>query len=251
MAARNTVVQAAEVLRASKREAGLKFPTYLNNAISRSTIPTSNCSRSRRNRNRPAAMPTLTVNSKVSGTADETGLKDADDTKLLFSKPTPSDAAVYTRVKDPSKFDVYVLTGLSKSLEDAILHTPAGDCTRKGMEAVLDHDWKIALAWFQDALNYRPDNGAGLKRLADLAQYTLRREGQDTSSHPLTGKDDRNPNLVRSDTVHFSIGEIAATTTAAQLLAEAAARKYDTEHPGSADAVARAKAVHEAALGEG
>jgi Tfp pilus assembly protein FimV len=36
---------------------------------------------------------------------------------------------------------------------------------------VVAHDWKVARAWFQDALNHDPDN-AGLKRLVDLADYT-------------------------------------------------------------------------------
>ena len=33
------------------------------------------------------------------------------------------------------------------------------------------HDWKLAKAWFEDALNHDPNN-AGLKRLVALSDYT-------------------------------------------------------------------------------
>ena len=39
-------------------------------------------------------------------TEDNSGLKGLDDTKTLFSKPTPGDAPVDTRVKGPSKLDI-------------------------------------------------------------------------------------------------------------------------------------------------
>ena len=81
-------------------------------------------------------------------------------------------------------------SGLPKSVEDSIPHTPAGDRVRKGFQAITAHDWKVALAWFQDALNHEP-NDPGLKRLVDLAQYTLQRESQPASATPSgkTGKD--------------------------------------------------------------
>jgi hypothetical protein len=68
-----------------------------------------------------------------------------------------------------------VPTGLPKSIEDSIPHTPAGDRVRKGFQAISEHDWKVALAWFQDALKHEPDS-PGLKRLVDLAQFTLQQK---------------------------------------------------------------------------
>jgi tetratricopeptide (TPR) repeat protein len=74
---------------------------------------------------------------------------------------------------DPMVVDARdVPTGLPKSVVDSIPHTPAGDRVRKGFEAIQTHDWKVALAWFQDALNHEPGD-PGLQRLVDLAQFTL------------------------------------------------------------------------------
>ncbi len=70
------------------------------------------------------------------------------------------------RVVDARK----VPSGLPKSVEDAIVGAystaPAGvsDRVRKGFQAVMDRDWKVARAWFEDALNRDPGN-AGLKHL--------------------------------------------------------------------------------------
>jgi hypothetical protein len=70
-----------------------------------------------------------------------------------------------------------VPTGLPKSVADSIPNTPAGNRVRKGFQAISSsdwrqHDWKVALAWFQDALNHDPGN-PGIKELVDMAQYTL------------------------------------------------------------------------------
>lgn len=79
---------------------------------------------------------------------------------------------------DPMVVDARnVPTGLPKSVDEAIPHTPAGDRVRKGFQAIVAHDWKVALAWFQDALNHEPDS-PGIKRLVDLAQYTLQRQSE-------------------------------------------------------------------------
>lgn len=67
-----------------------------------------------------------------------------------------------------------VPSGLPKSVSDAIdgaySSAPPGvsERVRKGFQAVMDRDWKVAKAWFQDALNRDPTN-AGLKRLVALA----------------------------------------------------------------------------------
>ncbi len=67
-----------------------------------------------------------------------------------------------------------VPSGLQKALDNAIAiaysSAPPGvsDRVRKGFQAVMERDWKVAKAWFQDALKLDPNN-AGLKRLVVLA----------------------------------------------------------------------------------
>jgi hypothetical protein len=79
---------------------------------------------------------------------------------------------------DPSVVDARnVPTGLPKSVEAEIPNTPSGDRVRKGFEAIMNHDWNAAHAWFQDALNHDPGN-AGIQRLIDLAEYTMTRAQQ-------------------------------------------------------------------------
>lgn len=71
-----------------------------------------------------------------------------------------------------------VPSGLPKIVDEAITSGYSGappgvsDRVRKGFQAVAAHDWKAARAWFQDALNHDPNN-VGLKRLAELADFTL------------------------------------------------------------------------------
>jgi len=66
-----------------------------------------------------------------------------------------------------------VPSGLPKSVDDAIAaaysSAPPGvsDRVRKGFQAVMTRDWKVAKAWFQDALNRDPNN-VGLKSLVAL-----------------------------------------------------------------------------------
>lgn len=66
-----------------------------------------------------------------------------------------------------------VPSGLPKDLDNAIANAyasaPPGVSDRvcKGFQAVMERDWKVAKAWFQDALNRDPTN-AGLKRLVAL-----------------------------------------------------------------------------------
>ncbi|MBK5273491.1 MAG: hypothetical protein JJE30_00350 [Desulfuromonadales bacterium] len=79
---------------------------------------------------------------------------------------------------DPMVVDARnVPSGLPASVEKAIPQTPAGDRVRKGFQAFVEHDWAVALAWFKDALNHEPGS-PGLQRLVDLAQFTLRRQGE-------------------------------------------------------------------------
>lgn len=96
-----------------------------------------------------------------------------------------SDAAVVDARNVPS--------GLPKFVDEAIVSGYSGappgvsDRVRKGFQAVAAHDWNAARAWFGDALNHDPQN-AGLKRLAELADFTLARTSRNkaakTSSAP-------------------------------------------------------------------
>lgn len=78
-----------------------------------------------------------------------------------------------------------VPSGLPKSVEEQIPRTPAGERVRKGFQAIANHDWTLAQAWFQDALLHDPGN-AGIQRLVDLASFTLAWESGGT---PVTGMD--------------------------------------------------------------
>jgi hypothetical protein len=114
----------------------------------------------------------------------ESGLRGSSVTpELRGSAPPPEQP-----VTDPMVVDArHVPTSLPKSVEAEIPSTPAGDRVRKGFEAIQDHDWNVARAWFQDALNHDPGN-AGIARLVDLADYTLKREGR--THPPVTPQDD-------------------------------------------------------------
>lgn len=103
---------------------------------------------------------------------------------------------------DPMVVDARnVPSGLPKSVEDEIPHTPAGNRIRKGFQAVMDHDWKVAVAWFKDAHNQEP-NDAGIMRLIDLAEYTLYK-----GKKPQPPESNRTPNPADK-------AKIAATTSA-------------------------------------
>jgi tetratricopeptide (TPR) repeat protein len=77
-----------------------------------------------------------------------------------------------------------VPTGLPPTVEAEIPNTPAGNRVRKGFQAIMDHDWAAARLWFQDALKQEPGD-PGLKRLVDLAQFTLQKENQTTTANPI------------------------------------------------------------------
>lgn len=94
-------------------------------------------------------------------------------TRKVSPQPAPhTDTSVVDARNVPS--------GLPKALDNAIasayVNAPPGvsDRVRKGFQAVMSKDWKVAKAWFQDALNRDPTN-AGLKRLVALT---------DTSQQP-------------------------------------------------------------------
>jgi len=54
-----------------------------------------------------------------------------------------------------------------------LAESPAAERARKGLVAAANHDWKVALAWYQDALNHDPGNPV-LKRAVDLAQWMVK-----------------------------------------------------------------------------
>lgn len=55
---------------------------------------------------------------------------------------------------------------------EEIERSPAADRARKGLQAVFNHDWKTALAWWQEALQRDPGNAA-LRRSVDMAQWMV------------------------------------------------------------------------------
>lgn len=100
---------------------------------------------------------------------------------------------------DPMVVDArHVSSGLPKSVDDAIdsgySGAPPGvsDRVRKGFQAVTTHDWKLAKAWFQDALNRDPNN-AGLKRLVELADYTEKHIRRGNTGKPSPSSPHRTP----------------------------------------------------------
>lgn len=104
------------------------------------------------------------------------GSADSDDSSGLKTLPDVNTDPKLVNARN-------VPTGLPKSVEAEIPDTPAGYRVRKGFEAIQNHDWKVAMAWFQDALNHDPGN-AGIQRLIDLAEYTMKRANRPHTSAP-------------------------------------------------------------------
>ncbi len=82
---------------------------------------------------------------------------DSGDTKVVDARDVPSG----------------LWQGMDGAIATVYADAPAGvsDRVRKGFQAVMDRDWKVAKAWFEDALKRDPDN-AGLKRLVALADLS-------------------------------------------------------------------------------
>jgi hypothetical protein len=73
---------------------------------------------------------------------------------------------------DPNVVDArrpYPSSSIDSAIAKTYSNSPPGvaDRVRKGFQAVMDRDWKVAKAWFEDALNRDPGN-ANLKRLVAL-----------------------------------------------------------------------------------
>lgn len=156
-------------------------------------------------RNRDATANTL-KGSSGSALSQLKGLSNTDNSGLKGSgfdsggrSNLKGAAATPARTKPAPHIDTSVVdarrvpSGLPKALDNAIAtaysSAPPGvsDRVRKGFQAVMLRDWKVAKAWFQDALNRDPNN-AGLKRLVALAgspqQISLPRVEVDARNEP-------------------------------------------------------------------
>ena len=117
-----------------------------------------------------------TDNSGLKGSSDfdsdSSGLKGLKDSvnsgQKSRSKPAPHTDTSVVDARVP--MDGAYLTNQVPELKNS----PAADRITKGFQAVIKHDWPVALAWFQDALNRDPNNAA-LKRSVDLAQWMVDR----------------------------------------------------------------------------
>jgi tetratricopeptide (TPR) repeat protein len=106
--------------------------------------------------------PALTNGSKVVDTRNEpAGLGGKSNSTGATAKPGQTKPAPTSPSSLPKALDNAIATAYSSA--------PPGvsDRVRKGFQAVMARDWKVAKAWFQDALNRDPNN-AGLKRLVVL-----------------------------------------------------------------------------------
>ena len=105
------------------------------------------------------------------------------DFTAVVSTAGPTTPAAASPSGDPRVVDARVPSGLSKPVENAIAgayaNSPPGvsDRVRKGFQAVADRDWKVAKAWFEEALSRDPTN-AGLKRLIELSDAAPVRTGK-------------------------------------------------------------------------
>ena len=167
--------------------------------------------------------PAPTNGSKVVDTRSEPaglGGKSKSTGTLATPKPVPKLPS-----GDPMLVDARnVPSGLPKALDNAIAKAyasaPPGvsDRVRKGFQAVMVRDWKVAKAWFQDALNRDPNN-AGLKRLAALTDVPQQpnppRTSVDARNEPagLSGKSDAKG----AGTPPSKIKPALASTTGAQV----------------------------------
>lgn len=94
------------------------------------------------------------------------GLGGKSDFKGAFAKPASHTDTSVVDARVPH--DGAYLTDRVPELKNS----PAADRITKGFQAVINHDWPAALAWWQDALNRDPNNAA-LKRSVDLAQWMV------------------------------------------------------------------------------
>lgn len=106
--------------------------------------------------------------------AGRTGLKELRNSnqpdQRASSKATPSTPSGQPMVVDARNVPSGLSKGVDKAIASVYSSAPSGvdDRVRKGFQAVMQRDWKVAKVWFEDALNRDPNN-ASLKRLVALS----------------------------------------------------------------------------------
>jgi len=83
--------------------------------------------------------------------------------------PAPTNASKVVDTRGVAKDGAYLTAQVPE-----LARSPAADRITKGFQAVISHDWPVALAWWQEALQRDPANVA-LKRSVDLAQWMVDR----------------------------------------------------------------------------
>lgn len=128
--------------------------------------------------------------SVVDNRNEPAGLGSKSDFKGAIAKPGKPAPHTDTSVVDARN----VPSGLDKATENAIAkaypNAPVGvsDRVRKGFQSVMERDWKVARAWFEDALNRDPGN-PGLQRLVALADYSQQHVQRSINGKPFTDED--------------------------------------------------------------
>jgi|GEM_PF-2378504 len=105
------------------------------------------------------------------GGTGQKGLRGSAPVEDNRNEPVPSKPAPHT---DTSVVDARVPRDGAYLVDQVpeLKNSPAADRITKGFQAVVNHDWPVALAWWQDALNRDPDNVV-LKRSVALAQWMV------------------------------------------------------------------------------
>ena len=119
----------------------------------------------------------LDFDGRNAGNLPSVGSSGLDFTSVVPANNQTSSASALPsgdpRVVDSRSAPSGLSTSVEKAIAGAYANTPPGvsDRVRKGFQAASDRDWKVAKAWFEEALNRDPGN-ANLKRLVALAGAT-------------------------------------------------------------------------------
>lgn len=127
--------------------------------------------------------------SVVENRNEPAGLSEKSKSKSQHAtaKPAPSgDPMVVDARNVPSGVDKATENAIAKAYPNA--RHGVSDRVRKGFQAVMEHDWKVAKAWFEDALNHDPSN-PGLQRLVALADYSQQHVQRSINGKPFTDED--------------------------------------------------------------
>jgi hypothetical protein len=123
-----------------------------------------------------------------SGSAGLKGLQGSDHAnQAAHSQPAlHTDTSVVDARNIPSGLDKATENAIAKAYPNAL--PGVSDRVRKGFQAVKERDWKVAKAWFEDALNRDPNN-PGLQRLVVLADYSQQHVQRRINGKPFTDED--------------------------------------------------------------